>query len=253
VEKRDYYDLLGISHNATEIEIKKAYRALAIQYHPDKNQGNPQSESHFKEIAEAYNVLLSPRNRALYEQFGHSLTPTDIPRNQEDKFDLLGTIFDITSDFLDGLFGSKGEFNKRFCRGYDHKLTIKLSPQDAAHGKDVPVSYKRLQTCDTCSGTGALPGTLPMSCPRCQGRGEERKIGSILAKTTCIGCGGKGRVIPVPCLECSGEGRVVKVRKLTISISPKTKNGDVLKIQSEGEAGANGGPYGDLYVAINVR
>ncbi len=197
--------------------------------------------------------MLSPKDRALYEQFGHSLTPADIPRNQEDKFDLLGTIFDITGDFLDGLFGSKEEFNKRSCRGYDHKLTIKLSSQDAAHGKNVPVSYKRLQACDTCSGTGALPGSRTMSCPRCQGRGEERKIGSILAKTTCIGCGGNGWVIPVPCLGCSGEGRVVGVRKLTISIPAKTKNGDVLKIQSEGEAGANGRPYGDLYVMINVK
>lgn len=253
MEKRDYYDLLGISHNATEIEIKKAYRALAIQYHPDKNQGNPQSESHFKEISEAYNVLLSPRDRALYEQFGHSLTPADAPRNQEDKFDLLGSIFDITSDFFDGLFGNKAEFNKRSSHGFDHKLTIKLSPQDAAHGRNLPVSYKRLQTCGTCSGSGALPGTRAMNCPRCQGRGEERKIGSILTKTTCIGCGGKGRIIPQPCLGCSGEGMVVGMRKLTIAIPAKSEDGDMLKIQSEGEAGANGGPYGDLYVAINVK
>jgi molecular chaperone DnaJ len=251
VKKHDYYDLLGISQNATEIEIKKAYRAMAIQYHPDKNQDDPRSESFFKEIVEAYNVLLNPRDRALYEQFGHSLTPTNITPREKGRFDFIHAMFNATSDLLDRFFGDENKH--RVVRGHDHKITISLTYQDAAQGNKIPISYRQLQTCNPCKGSGALAGTHPVICPRCKGRGEEQEIGSLLAKITCIGCGGRGKVIPEPCLECSGEGRVEKERTITASIPPNTGDGHILKIQSEGGAGENGGHPGDLYVVISVQ
>jgi molecular chaperone DnaJ len=253
LEKRDYYELLGISPNATEIEIKKAYRALAIRHHPDKNQGDPQSESFFKEIAEAYNVLLNPRDRALYEQFGHSLAPANIPQKETKNINLMDVIFNATSDFLDQLFAGKNDSKFQVSRGSNHRYKVDLTFQDIARGKKMPISYKRLQTCNSCKGSGAIAGTCSLICPRCQGRGEERKIGSLLTRTTCIGCNGKGKVIPEPCPDCQGEGRISKKRKITVSIPPGTSDGDILKIESEGEAGENGGPYGDLYVVVRVK
>jgi molecular chaperone DnaJ len=253
VEKRDYYKLLGISPNATEVEIKKAYRILANQYHPDKNQGDPRSELLFKEIVEAYNVLLNPRDRALYEQFGHALTPTNIIQKEKEEFDLVDVVIGATFDFLNGFLRNKNGGRFQAVRGDNHKYTIELSFKDAVHGKKMPLSYKRLQACDSCKGTGAQAGTQPLICPRCQGKGEERKIGSLMAKTTCIGCNGKGQVIPEPCSECSGDGRTRKVRNITIFIPPGTEDGDIIRVQSEGEMGNNGGPNGDLYVTIKVK
>lgn len=253
MEKRDYYKLLGISPNATEVEIKKAYRILANQYHPDKNQGNPRSELLFKEILEAYNVLLNPRDRALYEQFGHSLAPTNIIQKEKRGFDLVDVVIDTTFDFLNGFLRDKNNEKFQAVKGDDYKYTLDLCLKDAVHGKKVPIFYKQLQTCDSCKGTGAQAGTQPLICPRCQGKGDERKIGSLLAKTTCIGCNGKGQVIPKPCPECSGCGKIRKERNITISVPQKTEDGDIIRVRSEGGVGNNGGPNGDLYVTIRVK
>lgn len=253
MEKLDYYKLLGIGPNATEVEIKKAYRILASQYHPDKNQDDPQSEMLFKEIAEAYNVLSNPRDRALYEQFGPTLTPTNIIQKEKGKFDLMDAVIDASFDLLTAFLGNKNSEKFQAIKGDNHKHTVELSFKDAVHGKKMPISYKRFQACDSCKGTGAQPGTQPLICPRCQGKGEERKIGSLMAKTTCIGCNGKGQVIPEPCSECSGDGKIRKSRNITISIPPGTEDGDTIKVQLEGEMGHNGGPNGDLYVIIKVK
>ena len=249
MEKRDYYDLLGIGPNATEIEIKKAYRALAIKYHPDKNQGDSGSEPFFKEITEAYKVILNPQERALYDQFGHSLAPTRT--RHEEEIDLVSALFNTASDFVDQFLGGKHDRKFRVIRGYDLKYNLDLSFRDAALGKDMPISYKRLQTCDSCKGTGALAGTRPVICPKCRGRGDER-VG-LLSRSCCIECNGEGRVIPNPCPECQGEGRVHKQRTLTVTIPPGAEHGDIIRIQSEGEAGENIGPYGDLYVVIRIK
>lgn len=252
-QKRDYYNLFDIGPNATELEIKKAYRNLAVQHHPDKNQGDLRSESLFKEITQAYNVLLNPRDRALYDQFGHSLTPMINKTRGEEKGSFLSTVLDVAGDILEELFRNKNDRKFRIIRGCDIEHQVDLTLEEATEGKDVTISYRRFQTCDACKGTGALVGTRPVLCPECYGRGGERKAGSLMKKTTCNKCGGKGKVILELCSECHGEGRNKKTRELQISIPPETKEGERFKKTAEGEAGENGGPCGNLYILIKIK
>lgn len=252
--KRDYYEILGVSKNATESEIKSAYRRLAIKFHPDKNPGNKEAEEKFKEAAEAYSVLSDAQKRASYDRFGHAgvngqgfggFNPhgfSDI----EDIFDLFG---------FGDMFGSRrGRRNRTAAqRGADLYYDLEITLEEAATGKEAKLRIPRLETCDECGGRGTERGTEPEICITCNGSGQTRyQQGFFSVMRTCPNCAGKGQVIRTPCRKCRGAGRVEKEKTLEIKIPAGVETGSRLRVNGEGEAGVNGGPAGDLYVVIQV-
>ncbi len=250
-EKRDYYEVLGISRTATLDEIKKAYRRMALQYHPDKNPGDPEAEEKFKEAAEAYGVLSDDEKRARYDRYGHGgvggMGGFD-PSQFADFSDILGDLFGF-GDF----FGTSRRRSTRPARGNDLRYDITLPFEDAVFGKEVSLSIPRVITCTTCSGSGAKPGTSPVTCSGCGGRGQIRySQGFFAVARTCPQCGGAGKVIKDPCASCSGSGRVREEKKLSVKIPAGVDEGSRLRVPGEGESGFNGGPSGDLYVFISV-
>ncbi len=250
-EKRDYYEVLGISRTATLDEIKKAYRRMALQYHPDKNPGDPEAEEMFKEAAEAYGVLSDDEKRARYDRYGHGgvggMGGFD-PSQFADFSDILGDLFGF-GDF----FGTSRRRSTRPARGNDLRYDITLPFEDAVFGKEVSLSIPRVITCTTCSGSGAKPGTSPVTCSGCGGRGQIRySQGFFAVARTCPQCGGAGKVIKDPCASCSGSGRVREEKKLSVKIPAGVDEGSRLRVPGEGESGFNGGPSGDLYVFISV-
>jgi molecular chaperone DnaJ len=252
VEKRDYYEVLGVVRGASLDDIKKAYRKLAVKHHPDKNPGNPQAEEKFKEAAEAYGVLSDDEKRAQYDRFGHSgvagMGGFD-PNQFSDFGDILGDLFGF-GDF----FGAGRRRTNRPARGNDLRYDLELSFEDAVFGKDVTLNIPRVITCTGCNGTGAKPGTQPVSCSGCGGRGQIRySQGFFAVARTCPQCGGAGKVIKDPCVSCSGSGRVREEKKISVKVPAGVDEGSRLRVAGEGESGWNGGPAGDLYVFITVR
>lgn len=251
-QKRDYYEVLGVARGASLDDIKKAYRKLALQYHPDKNPDNPEAEEKFKEAAEAYGVLSDDEKRQRYDRFGHQgmggAGGFD-PNQFADFGDILGDLFGF-GDFFGG--GNRKRSN-RPARGSDLRYDLQLEFMDAVFGKEVSLNIPRSTTCVTCNGSGAKPGTQPVTCTGCGGRGQIRySQGFFAVARTCPQCGGAGKVIKDPCVTCSGAGRVREEKKISVKMPAGVDDGSRLRVAGEGEAGYNGGPAGDLYVFLSV-
>jgi molecular chaperone DnaJ len=251
-EKRDYYEVLGVTRTASIDEVKKSYRKLAVKYHPDKNPGDSDAEEKFKEAAEAYGVLSDDEKRARYDRYGHQglggMGGFD-PNQFADFGDILGDLFGF-GDF----FGTRGRRSNRPARGNDLRYDLQLEFMEAAFGKDVTLAVPRTMGCTTCNGSGAKPGTQPVSCTGCGGRGQIRySQGFFAVARTCPQCGGQGKVIKDPCVTCGGAGRVREEKKIQVKIPAGVDDGSRLRVAAEGEAGFNGGPAGDLYVFISVN
>jgi molecular chaperone DnaJ len=250
-EKRDYYEVLGIARDAGPEEIKKAYRKLAHQYHPDKNPGDRSAEERFKEIGEAYEVLGNAEKRQTYDRFGAGGPGRGFEGfgGFESGF---GSIFD---DIFEGFFtGRTGRYSRGAQRGADLRYNLDIRFEEAAIGVEKEIIIPRLDTCPTCRGTGAKAGSQPVSCRACRGTGQVRySQGFLTVSQTCGQCRGEGRVIEHPCQTCRGLGQVKAERTLTVKIPAGVETGTRLKLAGEGEAGVRGGPPGDLYVVIAVQ
>lgn len=251
-EKRDYYEVLAIERGASLDEIKKAYRKLAVKFHPDKNPGDPAAEEKFKEAAEAYGVLSDEEKRARYDRYGHSgvsgMGGFD-PNQFADFGDILGDLFGFGD-----IFGAGRRRTSRPARGNDLRYDLQIDFNDAVFGKEVSLDVPRVVVCTTCSGSGAKPGTSPVPCTGCGGRGQIRYSQGFFAMArTCPQCGGAGKVIKDPCVTCSGAGRLRETKTIAVKIPAGVDDGSRLRVAGEGEAGWNGGPAGDLYVFISVR
>lgn len=259
--KRDYYEVLGVARNAPEAEIKKAFRQLARKYHPDMNPDNKDAAAEkFKEAAEAYEVLSDSEKRARYDQFGHAGFGngdfSGFGQNMGDfGFGGFGGLFDA---FFNG-FGGFGQQQRRGPqRGADMQMELGLSFEEAAFGIEKEIKINRWEDCGECGGSGAAPGTKPVTCTRCQGAGQVRvtqsiAFGSFETVQVCDRCRGEGRVIEKPCPACQGRGRVKKPRKVKLTVPAGVDNGSTLRLSREGELGTKGGPAGDLYVSLRVK
>jgi molecular chaperone DnaJ len=251
-DKRDYYEILGVSKDSGEDEIKKAYRKLALRYHPDRNPGDKEAEERFKEAAEAYEVLRDREKRKIYDLYGHEgLRGTGFTGfgGFEDIFSTFGDIFE---DFFG--FGGRGSRKTRTRRGSDLRYDLELTLEEAYKGKEEEIIFDKWETCDVCTGTGMTPGSEPGVCPTCHGRGESvHSQGFFQIRTTCSTCNGTGQVIVDPCRRCKGSGRIKVEKRVLVKIPPGVDTGIQLRMQGEGESGKNGGPPGDLFVVIYVR
>lgn len=264
--KRDYYEALGISKEATKDEIKKAYRKLALKYHPDRNP-SPEAEERFKEISEAYAVLSDAEKRRQYDTFGHAgieghYTYEDLFRGVDfsDIFRDLGFDFDFGGfpDFFTSFFGSRRRTETRETRGRDLRFDLAITMEEAFRGVEKEITVPRTEVCPTCRGSRAKPGSSPEKCPVCEGSGQVQKVhGNAFTRfvqiTTCRECHGEGIIVKEPCNTCGGEGVVQKVRRLKVTVPPGVDSGFRLRLKGQGEARLNGGPEGDLYVFIYVK
>jgi molecular chaperone DnaJ len=254
--KRDYYEVLGVNKSATPEEFKKAYRKLALQFHPDRNTGDPDAEEKFKEATEAYEVLSDPKKREAYDRFGHQGVQGGFGGGfNPDTFADFSDIFGDFSDFFEGLFGG-GRRARRpggAARGEDLRYDLELSLEEVAHGVEKKIDVPRHESCESCNGNGCAPGTNPATCTTCNGMGQVRfSQGFFSVSRPCPRCGGRGVIIESPCPTCSGAGRTLKRKKLSIKVPPGAETGLRLKVTSEGERGVRGGPPGDLYIFITV-
>ncbi len=261
--KRDYYEVLGVSRDVSEEEIKKAYRKLAVKYHPDKNQGSREAEEKFKEVSEAYEVLRDPKLRAQYDRFGHEGVRQEFARAGAGGFGGLGDAFrtfeEVLREFgggfggVDDFFGGTrtGEFVGE--RGADLQYELGLTLEEAAYGTEKKISIPRLEQCPECKGSGAKPGTGKTVCPVCQGHGQVRnQVGFFSLAQTCSNCRGAGEIIKSPCQKCRGQGRVRHRRDIKVKVPHGIDTGSRLRIVGEGNAGLRGARPGDLYVAIQI-
>jgi molecular chaperone DnaJ len=248
--KRDYYEVLGVNRDAAEPDIRKAYRRLAMKFHPDRNPDGADAAEKFKEASEAYEILTDADKRAAYDRFGHAgVDPNAGPRGG--GFD--GSFSDIFSDVFGDIFGG-GRSRGGAHRGSDLRYSLDLDLEQAVAGDNVEVRVPVLVGCEPCGGTGAKPGTSPTTCPDCQGAGQIRVAqGFFSLQQACPRCHGAGRVVLDPCRNCGGAGRVEKRKTLSVRIPPGVDTGDRIRLAGEGEAGLAGGPPGDLYVQIEVR
>lgn len=262
---RDYYEILGVSKDASDTELKKAYRKLAMKFHPDKNK-EADAEEKFKEISEAYAVLSDAEKKAQYDRFGHAgidgrYSTEDIFRNADfgdfgDLGDIFGSIFGGGGGF--GGFGGGGRRRQGPTRGSDLRYDLGVTLEQAAFGEKVQINIPRAENCETCGGTGAKEGTSPKTCATCHGSGQvtharRTPLGNFMTTTTCDVCHGKGQVIESPCPVCRGSGKQKKVRKMGVSVPKGADTGLRLKMSGEGEAGSPGAPPGDLYIVIHVK
>lgn len=255
MSKRDYYEVLGISRDVNEADLKKAFRRLAMKHHPDRNADNKEAEEKFKEAREAYDILSDPQKRAAYDQYGHAgVDPSMGGRPGAAGFS--GDFGDIFGDVFGDIFGGGrgGGGRSRAFRGADLRYNLDLSLEDAVFGAEVSIRVPSLQSCTTCEGTGAKKGTSVETCTTCGGVGQVRmQQGFFSVQQTCPNCHGQGKTITDPCPDCHGQGRVQKHKTLSAKIPAGVDNGDRIRLSGEGEAGENGGPAGDLYVQIQVK
>ncbi|MBI5378690.1 MAG: molecular chaperone DnaJ [Nitrospirae bacterium] len=254
--QHDYYDLLGVHRNASEAEIKKAYRKLAHQCHPDKHNGSKAYEEQFKAITEAYEVLSDAEKRAMYDQFGHAGLSGAASGGFEGFGGFgAGGVSDLFEEVFSDFFGGAAARRRpRAQRGSDLRYHLEIAFEDAVFGVEKEVRLPRHVSCDHCGGTGARPGTQPEVCPGCHGSGELRhQQGFFTVRRTCSRCGGEGRVTPHPCPECSGERVVRKEQTLSVRIPAGVESGTRLRLTGEGERGFRGGPPGDLYIDLTVK
>jgi molecular chaperone DnaJ len=243
VASKDYYEILGVPRDADDAALKKAYRTLARQHHPDKNPGDAHAEERFKEISEAYAVLSDPDKRAQYDRFG---TVSDVGSGAG-----FGTIFE---DLFEGFFGSGGGRRGRARRGEDLQYRLEISLEEAAQGVESKLQIPRHETCESCRGTGQEEGTRPETCGTCRGQGQVRfSQGFLTVARPCPTCGGAGIINRNPCSACRGQGRVARQRLLTVTIPAGIADGNQLRLPGEGEGGLQGAPPGDLYVVVQIR
>ncbi|TLY47649.1 MAG: molecular chaperone DnaJ [Gammaproteobacteria bacterium] len=262
-KKTDYYEVLGISRNATEKEIKDAYRRLAKKYHPDKyhsaeSQSVKAAENKFKEINEAYSVLSDPKKRAAYDQFGHAgLDAAGMGGAQGAHGFNFNDVFSDIGDVFGNIFGNRGgsqQGQPRAQRGADLRYTLELDLESAIHGTTVQIRIPRLITCKSCQGSGARKGTQPIICKTCGGEGQVRiQQGFFTIQQTCPECHGEGRIITDPCPDCRGQGQIQETKTLSVKIPAGINEGNRIRLTGEGEAGSRGAPAGDLYVQIHLK
>ncbi len=252
-EKRCYYEILGVSKTAAGDEIKRAYRKLAFEYHPDRNPDDPEAEAMFKEAAEAYEVLRNSEKRERYDRFGHQGVTGQAGGGFSNTDDIFSTFSDIFGEFFG--FSNMGRGGgARATAGADLRYNLTVSFRDAAKGKEVTLSIPRDVQCSNCSGSGARPGTSPSTCAHCGGSGQvQRSQGFFQIAMPCPVCKGQGRVIADPCPECRGTGMVEETRDLKVRIPAGVDTGSRLRLRGEGEMGTHGGPPGDLYVVVYVE
>ncbi len=249
MSKRDYYEVLGVPRNASEADIKKAYRRLAMKYHPDRNPG-PEGEQKFKEAKQAYEILTDARKRSAYDQFGHAGVDAEGGFGQGPA----GGFGDIFGDVFGDIFGGGRGGGRRVHRGADLRYDLNLSLEDAVAGKEVKIRIPTLVECHHCGGSGAKPGTKPRTCTTCNGLGQVRmQQGFFSIQQTCPQCRGTGTRIEDPCVHCRGQGRVQEQKTLSVKVPPGVDTGDRIRLAGEGEPGEQGGPPGDLYVQIAVE
>lgn len=252
MEQQDYYEILGVSRNAEDSEIKKAYRKLAMKYHPDRNSNDKAAEEKFKEIQKAYAVLSDQQKRAAYDRFGHA----GVDPSMGGGHGGFGGFGDVFEDIFENIFsGGRGAGRQsRAQRGADLQFNVQLTLEEAALGKQIEITVPRHVICEICTGSGAKKGTTPKTCETCNGVGQVRiQQGFFSIQQTCPNCHGEGKIITDPCNNCHGQGRVRESKKLTVKIPAGVDNGDRVRLGGEGEAGIHGGPSGDLYVQINVK
>lgn len=252
MHKRDYYEVLGISRNAGDEEIKKAYRKLALRYHPDRNQGDKGAADNFKEAAEAYEVLRDREKRQIYDQYGHEGLEGRGFRGFSGFEDIFSSFGDIFEDFFG--FGSSRGTRTRGKQGRSLRYDLELTLEDAFYGIEKEISFQRMEVCHSCNGSGSNQGSEPQTCPTCHGRGQViRSQGFFQISTTCPMCHGEGHVISDPCKTCSGQGKLRTTKSINVKIPPGVDTGSQLRLGGEGEPGEYGGPPGDLFVVIHVR
>ncbi|MEO5573455.1 MAG: molecular chaperone DnaJ [Gammaproteobacteria bacterium] len=248
--KKDYYDTLGVARNASEEEIRKAYRRLAMKYHPDRNPNNKEGEELFKEGKEAYEILSDARKRAAYDQFGHAGVDSSAAGA---GFAQGGNFSDIFGDVFSDIFGG-ARSGERVYSGADLRYNLELNLEEAVHGTTVNIRIPTRVTCKVCSGSGAKPGTKLNTCPTCQGHGQVRmQQGFFAIQQACPRCHGKGKLIADPCTNCQGHGRVQEHKTLSVKVPEGVNTGDRIRLAGEGEASESGGPPGSLYVEVHVR
>ncbi len=267
--KRDFYDVLGVGKSADEKELKAAYRKLAKQFHPDANPGDKTAEAKFKEVSEAYDVLKDPQKKAAYDRFGHQAFEGGMGGGRgpgggagfgpEFNSSMSDIFEDLFGDFMGGQGGQRGRGRggrggNGASRGADLRYNMEISLTEAFTGKTAQIRVPSSVTCETCSGSGAKPGTSPKTCGTCGGQGAVRsQSGFFTVERTCPTCQGRGQVISDPCASCGGQGRVTKERTLSVNIPAGVEDGTRIRLANEGEAGLRGGPTGDLYIFLSVR
>jgi len=261
-QKRDYYEVLGVQKGATDAEIKKAYRKLAKENHPDLNPGNAEAEARFKEANEAYEILSDSDKRARYDQFGFAGVDPNYGAGGgyggfDGSFDF-GDLGDIFGSFFGGGFGGGGRTRNGPQRGESLRMAVTITFEEAAFGCEKDVQVERIESCDKCSGTGAAPGTSPETCTNCGGSGQVQQrrqtpMGVFATTGPCPQCGGKGKIIKTPCETCGGKGMVRKRKTVKIDIPAGIDNGQIISLRGQGNAGRNGGPAGDLQIVVNVQ
>lgn len=265
MSKRDYYEVLGLQKSASEEEIKKAFRRMAMKYHPDKNQGNKEAEEKFKEVNQANEVLSDPKKRAAYDQFGHAGVDPSMGGAGRGGFgggfhqQQGGDFSDVFGDIFGDIFGGRGQRGgagqqNRNTRGADLRYKMDITFEEAFHGVNKPIHFAAFETCDTCHGSGAKSGSGKTTCTMCQGHGAVRmQQGFFSIQQTCPTCHGAGEIIKDPCNSCHGQGRVHKKRELSVKIPAGIDTGDRVRLAGEGDAGEAGGQAGDLYVEVHVK
>jgi molecular chaperone DnaJ len=254
MSKRDYYQVLDVPRAATEADIKKAYRRLAMKLHPDRNPDDHEATDKFKEVKEAYEILTDPQKRAAYDQFGHAGVEGMRGPGAGQGFDPRDAFGDIFGDVFGDIFGAGRRGRSQVYRGADLRYELELSLEQAVFGDTANVEFATLAECSECSGSGSAEGTKPATCDTCRGAGQVRmQQGFFTVQQACPRCNGRGQVVTEPCASCRGQGRTRKQRTLSVKVPAGVDNGDRIRLSGEGEAGRNGGPPGDLYVEVRVR
>src|SRR6201993_711261 len=254
--KRDYYEVLGVQRSSTSEEVKRAYRKLAVQFHPDKNPNDPHAEEKFKEIGEAYDVLMDADKRAAYDRFGHaafSQGGATFRGGFHDPFDIFREVFGGGGGIFESFFGG-GVSTEDGQRGSDLRYDMQITLEEAAFGAEKEIEVRNLDTCGKCGGSGAEPGSRAINCPTCGGRGQVISTrGFFQVSQTCPRCRGLGEIVEKPCRQCDGEGRVEKPTRIKLRVPAGIADGSRLRSSKNGEAGIRGGQHGDLYVVIHIK